>query len=126
MEINTGMYWSCFFISRSKLPCVFIFNEVTWFFSSNVYLRESMNRAISYTRWWDGHGWMSFVHVFHKAALYIFVFPLYSWLDIRKKRRIFIQHSPFTGYFFSLFLLGFFPSMSQYFCSSDIVRINSW
>jgi len=29
---------------ESKLPCVFIFNEVNWFFPSNIYLRESMNR----------------------------------------------------------------------------------
>jgi len=38
---------------RNKLPCVFISNEVTWFFPSNVYLRESMksmNHAILYTR----------------------------------------------------------------------------
>jgi hypothetical protein len=33
----------------SKLACVFIFNEITWFFPSNVYLRGSMNRDISYT-----------------------------------------------------------------------------
>jgi hypothetical protein len=33
----------------SKLACVLIFNEITWFFPSNVYLRGSMNRDISYT-----------------------------------------------------------------------------
>jgi hypothetical protein len=33
----------------SKLACVFIFNEITWFFPSNVYLHGSMNRDISYT-----------------------------------------------------------------------------
>jgi hypothetical protein len=32
----------------SKLPCLFIFNEVTWFFPRNVYLRGSMKRDISY------------------------------------------------------------------------------
>ena len=29
----------------SKPPCVFMFNEVTWFFPSNIYLGESINRA---------------------------------------------------------------------------------
>jgi hypothetical protein len=33
------------YVSR-KLPFVFIFNEVTWFFPSNVYLCELINRAI--------------------------------------------------------------------------------
>jgi hypothetical protein len=32
----------------SRLLQMFIFNKVTWFFPSNIYLGESMNRAISY------------------------------------------------------------------------------
>jgi hypothetical protein len=33
----------------NKSAYVFIFNEVTWFFPSNVYLRGSIDRVISYT-----------------------------------------------------------------------------
>jgi hypothetical protein len=36
------------YVLDSKSAYVFIFNEVTWFFPSNVYLREPMNRVISY------------------------------------------------------------------------------
>ncbi len=81
----------------SKLPYVFIFNEVTWFFPSNVYLRESTNRAISYTPWWDGHGWMSFAHVFfHDAATYSFVFPFHFLLDIRKNKRVYLYDTSWS------------------------------
>ena len=33
----------------SNLQCIFIFNEITWFFPSNVYVRGLMNRDISHT-----------------------------------------------------------------------------
>jgi hypothetical protein len=72
-----------------KLPCVFIFNENTCFFPSNVYLRGSMNRNISYIWWWDGWGWGSFVHVFlHQAALCSFVFFFYSLPTIKTNTRL--------------------------------------
>jgi hypothetical protein len=99
----------------SKLPHVFIFNEVTWFFPSNVYLRESTNRAISYTPWWDERGWMSFAHiVFHDAAQYSFVFPFYCLLDIRKNKHVYLYDIVLSLGIFSLPFLGFFRSMSQY------------
>jgi hypothetical protein len=109
----------------SKLSCVFIFNEVTWFFPSIVYLCESINRAISYTRWWDMHGWMPFVHVFvHHAALYSFVFPFHSLLDIRKNKRLYLYNTILLPGKFFLSPVGLLPSVSQYFCSSDSIRIH--
>ncbi len=109
----------------SKLPHVFIFNEVTWFFPSNVYLRESTNRAISYTPWWDGLGWMSFAHiVFHDAALYSFVFPFHCLLDIRKNKHVYLYDIVLHWVFFLFLFLGFFAAWVNIFCSSDIVRIH--
>jgi len=64
----------------SKLPCVFIFNEVTWFFPSNIYVRESMNRAFhTHGDEMDMHEWFSRT-LFPHAALYSFVFPFHSLL----------------------------------------------
>jgi hypothetical protein len=48
-------------------------------------------------------------------------FPFFARYK-KKQTCIFIRHSLFTGHFFSLFLVGFFPSMSQYFCSNDIAQ----
>ncbi len=62
---------------------------------------------------------------FHDAALYNFVFPFHSLLDIRKKKRVYLYDIVLLlGIFFSFLFLVFFSSMSQYFCSSDIVRIH--
>ena len=114
MEIILECIEIVFAYLRSKLPCVFIFNEVTWFFPTNVYLRESINHAISYTWWWDTLGWMSFAHVFfHHGALYYIVLSFLSILCFIKEKqsRIFLRHSPFIRYyFFSFFWWFFFPA----------------
>ena len=109
----------------SKLPCVFIFNEVTWFFPSNIYLRESMNRAFhTQSDEMDMHECLSHTF-FYNAVLYNFVFPFRSLLDKRKNKRVYLCDIVLLlGSFFLFFFGGFFPSMSQCFCSNDIVRIH--
>jgi hypothetical protein len=71
----------------SKLPCVYIFNVITWFFPSNVYSRGSMNRDISYKLWWDGYGRRFFVHVLFslRCAVQFCLFFSFSTPLIRKK-----------------------------------------
>ena len=49
MELTLEYIEVVFVYVGSKLPDIFIFNDVTWFFPSNVYLRESMDHAIQYT-----------------------------------------------------------------------------
>ncbi len=71
-----------------------------------------MNHAISYTWWWDGYGWMSFAHMFFSSRCIIqfcLSFPFFAQYK-KKQTRIFIRHSPFTGYFFLFFLLDFFQA----------------
>ena len=108
----------------SKLSYVFIFNEVSWFFPSNVCLRESISRAISYTSWWDRHGWIFFAHVFFITLNYTVLSFLSILCSMQEKKQtcIFIGHSPFTRFFSFYFV--FLPSMNQYFCSNDIIRIH--
>jgi hypothetical protein len=120
------MYWRSFCVCREQITLrIYIQWRYLVFFPSNVYLRESTNHAISYTvmRW---HGWMSFVHIcfsWNCTIQFCLSFPFFAWYK-KKETPIFIRHNPFTGYFFPLPFLGFFPSMSQYFCSIDIVRIH--
>jgi hypothetical protein len=109
----------------SKPPCVFIFNEVTWLFPSNIYLRESMNREFhTHGDEMDMHECLSRT-VFSSRCLIQFClsFPFFTRYK-KKQAHIFIRHSLFTGYFFSFVFGGLFPGVSQYFCSNDIVRIH--
>jgi len=75
----------------SKLPCVFIFNEITSFLPSNVYLRGSINRDIhthdDEMRMDEG---VSPMLCFHHAALCSFVFSSHS-VPINKKKYTYIN-----------------------------------
>jgi hypothetical protein len=113
------MYWSSFCVCREQATLRIYIQWSYLFFPSHVYLRESTNRAISYTRWWDGYGLMSFAHnFFHDAALYSFFFPFHSLLDKRKNKRVCLYDIVLLlDIFFSPPFLEFFSSMSQNFCS---------
>jgi len=107
----------------SKLPCVFIFNEVTWFFPSNIYVRESMNRAFhTHGDEMDMHECVS--RTFFSSSCSIQFCLSFPFFAIRKNKHVYLYDIVLLLSIFFLFFCGFFPSMSQYFCSNDIVRIN--
>ena len=90
MQDNARMYWSycAYIISKQVTLCIYI----RWsylVFPSNAYLRESMNREISYTQWWDGHWWMCFGRTFYSAAKY----TVLSFLHIRLLSRFLLDFS---------------------------------
>jgi hypothetical protein len=99
------MYWSCFCVCSEQATLhIYIQWSYFVFFEAIIYLRESTNRAISYTRWWNGYGLMSFAHIFLSWRCTIQLclsFSFFVWYK-KKRTRIFIRHSPFTEYFFSL------------------------
>ncbi len=88
----------------SKLPCVFISNEVNWFFPNNIYLRESMNREFHiHGDEMDMHECISCTFFSSRCPIqFCLSFPFFARYK-KKQTRIFIRHNPFTGYFFSLF-----------------------
>jgi len=85
----------------SKLPCVFIFIEVTWFVPSNIYLPESMNHA--FYKHGDGmnmHECLSHKFFSSRCAIQFCLSFAFFARYKTKQTRIPIRHSPFTGYFF--------------------------
>jgi len=87
--------------------------------------RESMNRAFhTHGDEMDIHECLSRTFFSSRYPMqFCLSFPLFARYK-NKQTRIFIRHSLFTGYFFSLSFRGFFPSMSQYYYLNDIVRIH--
>ncbi len=120
------MYWICICVCREQATLRIYIQRSYLVFSKQclfTWINEPCYFIHTVMRW----AWMKVfrAHCFSWRCTIQFClsFPLFAWYK-KKQTRIFIRHSPFTGYLFLFLFLGFFSAWVNIFCSSDIVRIH--